>query len=114
MLGRAAYTSAMGADAETTKLASDYLKWFIPAMALQFPLASMGAALRGTGNFKPSMIVSSATVFINMLLAPFLIFGWVTGRAFGVAGAAMSSLIAIVIGSAWLAAYFLPKDAFLH
>jgi len=114
MLGRASYARAMSADAETMRLANQYLLWFIPAMALQFPLGSMGAALRGTGNFKPSMIVSTATVIMNMVLAPFLIFGWGTGHAFGVAGAAMSTFVAIIIGTAWLAVYFLPKDAYLH
>jgi Na+-driven multidrug efflux pump len=47
------------------------------------------------------------------VLAPFLIFGWWTGRAFGVAGAAMSSLVAIVVGIVWFGAYFLKKDSFL-
>ena len=112
--GRTGYARAMSADAETMRLADQYLSWFIPAMALQFPLASMGAALRGTGNFKPGMIVATATVILNMVLAPFLIFGWGTGHAFGVAGAAMSSLVAIIVGSAWLAVYFLPTDAYLH
>ena len=113
-MGRVSYARAMGADEATTTAAGQYLMWFIPAMALQFPFASMGAALRGTGNFKPGMVVASATVIINMLLAPFLIFGWVTGRAYGVAGAAMSTLIAIVIGIVWMATYFTSKDAFLH
>jgi putative MATE family efflux protein len=114
MAGRMSYARAMGADMETTTQASQYLKWFIPAMALQFPFSSMGAALRGTGNFKPGMVVATATVLINMVLAPFLIFGWVTGRAYGVAGAAMSTLISIVIGIVWMATYFTSKDAFLH
>jgi putative MATE family efflux protein len=114
MAGRTGYAQAMSADGETMRLANQYLLWFIPAMALQFPLASMGAALRGTGNFKPGMVVATATVIINMVLAPFLIFGWWTGRAYGVAGAAMSTLVAIVVGTVWLATYFLPKDAFLH
>lgn len=110
----AAYAAAMSADAMTAKLARDYLRWFIPAMALQFPLVAMGAALRAVGNFKPGMVVSTTTVIINMILAPFLIFGWGTGHAFGVAGAAMSSLVAIVIGIVWLTTYFLPKDSFLR
>src|SRR5678816_3087563 len=114
MLGRMPYARAMGADPETTTQAAQYLKWFIPAMALQFPFSSMGAALRGTGNFKPGMVVSTATVVINMVLAPFLIFGWVTGRAYGVAGAAMSSLIAILFGVAWLTGYFISKHSFLR
>jgi putative MATE family efflux protein len=111
---RVPYSRAMSADATTAKLAGEYLLWFIPAMALQFALVAMGSALRAVGNFKPGMVVSTATVIINMVLAPFLIFGWGTGRAFGVAGAAMSSLVAIVIGLVWLTTYFLPKESFLR
>src|SRR3712207_3248690 len=104
----------MSADAATARLAADYLLWFVPAMALQFPLGAMGAALRGTGNFRPSMIVSTASVIVNMVLAPFLIFGWGTGRAFGVAGAAAASLVAVAIALAWLSTYFVPADAYLR
>ncbi len=110
---RVPYSAALSADVNTARLAGEYLLWFIPAMALQFALVAMSAALRAVGNFKPGMIVSTATVIINMILAPFLIFGWGTGHAFGVAGAAMSSLVAIVIGVAWLTKYFVAKDAFL-
>jgi putative MATE family efflux protein len=104
----------MSADAETNRLANEYLLWFIPAMALQFALVAMGAALRGVGNFKPGMIVSTATVIINMVLAPFLIFGWGTGHPLGVAGAAVSTLVAIVIGVLWFTTYFTKKDSYLH
>jgi putative MATE family efflux protein len=111
---RVTYSKAMGADATTAKLAGDYLLWFIPAMALQFLLVAMGAGLRGVGNFKPGMVVSTASVIINMILAPFLIFGWWTGHAYGVKGAAMSSLIAIVIAIVWMGAYFFAKDSYLR
>ena len=111
---RVPYSVQMSADPVTAALAGDYLLWFIPAMALQFGLVAMGSALRGMGNFKPGMVVSTATVILNMVLAPFLIFGWGTGHAFGVAGAAMASLIAIVVGMVWLATYFLAEDSFLR
>jgi putative MATE family efflux protein len=114
LLVRRPYTNAMSADAATARLSAQYLLWFIPAMALQFPMGTMGAALRGVGNFKPGMLVSTVSVVINMIMAPFLIFGWGTGHAFGVAGAAMSSLISIVIGTAWLATYFITKESYLH
>jgi len=110
---RVPYVDALGADARTTELAGSYLFWFIPAMALQFGLVAMGAGLRGTGNFRPGMIVSTASVILNMVLAPFLIFGWLTHRPFGVAGAAISSLISVVVATIWLVTYFFPKDAYL-
>src|SRR5579862_3480400 len=108
---RSAYVNTMSADAPTAKAASTFLLWIIPAWAFNFPLSSMGAALRGVGNFKPGMVVSTVTVVLNMVIAPFLMFGWLTGHAFGVAGTAMASLISIIIGCAWFLTYFLPKDA---
>lgn len=114
MLLRDPYVNSMSADADTARYAREYLNWFIPAMALQFALVAMGAALRGTGNFRPGTLVSTGSVIINMVLAPFLIFGWGTGRAFGVAGAAISSLIAIVVGLVWIALYFYGPKAYLH
>jgi putative MATE family efflux protein len=111
---RVAYSRSMSADAETARLAGEYLAWFIPAMALQFALVAMGSALRATGNFKPGMVVSTATVMLNMVLAPFLIFGWWTGYAFGVAGAAVSSFVAVLVGVVWLAFYFMKPEAYLR
>jgi putative MATE family efflux protein len=114
LIFRSWYARVMGADAETARLANAYLLWFIPALALQFALIAMGSALRAAGNFKPGMIVSTASVILNMVLAPFLIFGWVTGRPFGVAGAAVSTLISIVVALLWFVTYFIGKDSYLH
>ena len=109
----AAYARLMSADEGTTSQAVEYLRWMVPAMALQFAMVAMGSALRGTGNFKPGMIVQTASVIINIVLAPVLIFGWGTGRPMGVAGAALASLIAIAVGVAWLATYFVGRSAYL-
>jgi putative MATE family efflux protein len=114
LLLRTSYTRALSADAQTATLANVYLAWFIPAMALQFPMAAMGAALRGTGNFKPGMIVGTSTVILNMILAPFLMFGWVTHRPMGVAGTALSTFVAVVVGSVWLGTYFRSDAAHLR
>jgi putative MATE family efflux protein len=81
---------------------------------LQFLMIAAGAALRGVGNFKTGMIVATGSVIINMILAPFLIFGWVTGRGFGVAGAAVSSLISIIVAIIWFGAYFVGKGSYLR
>jgi MATE family, multidrug efflux pump len=114
MATRRVYAEAMSADAATLQLADEYLLWFIPALALQFGLIAMGSALRGTGNFRPGMVVQTATVILNIVLAPVLIFGWGTGIELGVAGAALSTLIAIAIGVVWMVVYFLPADAYLR
>jgi len=114
MAVRRIYAESLSADEATLRLAAEYLLWFIPALALQFGLIAMGSALRGTGNFRPGMVVQTATVILNIVLAPVLIFGWGTGIAFGVAGAALSTLIAIAIGVAWMVVYFLPADAYLR
>lgn len=114
MVLRNPYAYGLSADAGTARRAADYLLWFIPAAALQFPLIAMGAALRGTGNFKPGMIVQAATVVLNMILAPFLIFGWVTHRPLGVAGAGLATFIAVAAGSLWMLLYFRAPDGYLR
>ena len=108
------YATVLAADEPTARLAAEYLAWFLPAMALQYPMVSMSAALRGTGNFKPGMIVQTATVLINILLAPVLIFGWPAGPALGVTGAAVATFIAILAGTIWLATYFRGPRAYLQ
>jgi putative MATE family efflux protein len=113
MLLRLPYAASLSADAETASLAGAYLAWFIPSLALQFPLVAMGAAMRGTGNFKPGMIVQSATIIINIVLAPILIFGWVFGVRLGVGGAALATLIAIIAGNVWMALYFVRQNSYL-
>src|SRR5688500_3493289 len=111
--GHNAYVNSLSPDPLSAAAATSYLSWFIPAMALQFPMVVMGAALRGTGNFKPGMVVQTATVIINIVLAPALMFGWIGTRPMGVAGAGLASLIAIVVGTLWLAFYFFETASYL-
>lgn len=111
---RMPYARAMSADPVTAALAGDYLLWFTLAMTLQFLVVGMGASLRAIGNFRTGTIVATATVILNIVLTPVMIFGWGTGLAFGVAGAAISTLIAVAVGLLWLVLYFLRRTSFLH
>jgi putative MATE family efflux protein len=43
-------------------------------------------------------IAQAGTIFMNIVLAPILIFGWGTGVAFGVAGASLATLISMIVG----------------
>jgi putative MATE family efflux protein len=108
MASRTPYARALCADAQTAALAGRYLLWFIPAGSLQFVMVSMGAALRGIGNFKPGMMVQAATVILNMILAPFLMFGWLTHHPLGVTGAALATFIAVLVGASWMTLFFRP------
>jgi putative MATE family efflux protein len=103
---RGVYVNALAADAATAAQGSAYLGWFIPAMALQFGMVAMGSVLRGIGDMKMPTLITVATVIVNIVLAPILTVGWVTGHAFGVRGAAMASLIAIVVGGVAFVVYF--------
>jgi putative MATE family efflux protein len=107
------YATALSADALTREFSVQYLAWFIPSQALSFPFVAMGAALRGTGNFRPGMIVQTATVILNIVLAPVLIFGWGPAPEMGVAGAALATFLAIAIGTVWMTMYFLPDSAYI-
>ena len=110
---RETYVNALSPDPTSANAAESYLSWFIPAMALQFPMVVMGAALRGTGNFKPGMVVQTATVIINIVLAPALMFGWLGTPPMGVAGAGLASFVAIIVGTVWLAFYFFESTSYL-
>jgi len=103
---RAAYSRWLAADPATAALGVQYLDWFVPALVLQFPLVIMGSALRGIGDVQRPTAIQIASVVINVVLAPTLMFGWLGGRPMGVAGAALASFVAIVVGCLAFAAYF--------
>lgn len=107
------YMSEVAADAATIEAGVAYLYWFLPGMALQFPMVAMGSALRGTGIVKPTMVVQVVTVVLNIILAPILIAGWGTGYAMGVAGAGLASTIAILFGVAFLCVYFFRLEKYV-
>jgi putative MATE family efflux protein len=101
-----AYMHTVAADEAIVEAGTTYLLWFLPGLALQFALVTLGSALRGAGIAMPGMVVQMLTVIINAILAPILIAGWGTGYAMGVAGAGLASTIAIAIGVAMMWLYF--------
>jgi putative MATE family efflux protein len=111
---RGAYSRWLAADPTTAALGAQYLDWFIPALFLQFPLVAMGAALRGLGDLKVPTLIQVATVVLNIVLAPVLIFGWGTGHPLGVSGAALASFVAVAVGCLAFTVYFHQGAADLH
>src|SRR5436309_10766201 len=72
---RDTYANSLSADRTTAGLAKAYLNWFIPALFLQFPLVTLGSALRATGIIKPAVGLQVLSVVLNMIFAPLFIFG---------------------------------------
>jgi putative MATE family efflux protein len=109
----APYMRTIGADEGMQQAGAVYLYWFLPGLALQFAMVSMSAALRGTGIVRPTMTVQVLTVLLNVVLAPVLIAGWVTGRPLGVAGAGLASTISIAVGVVMLTLYFTRLEKYV-
>jgi putative MATE family efflux protein len=107
---RRSYAYQLAADPLTARLGVDYLNFFVLALGLQFPLVAMSAALRGMGDMKMPTAIQVATVVLNIVLAPTLMFGWLGVRPLGVAGAAIATLGAVGVGCLAFTAYF-RRDA---
>lgn len=107
------YMRTVAADEATVAAGVSYLYWFMPGLALQFAMVAMSSALRGTGIVRPTILVQIVTVLLNIVLAPVLIAGWLTGRPLGVAGAGLASSIAIAAGVVLLGLYFARLETFV-
>ena len=111
---RDVYCNSLSADLATAALARAYLNWYIPALALQFPLVTLGSALRATGAIKPSVALQVFSVVLNGALAPFLILGIGPWPRLGVTGAALATFISILIADVATVIYFEKKYHYLR
>jgi len=107
------YMRFFGADEATREAGLAFLHWFIPGMALQFAIVVLGSGLRGTGIVNPTMVVQAATVILNIVLAPILIAGWMTGHPLGVAGAGLATTLSAAVGVAMMVAYFVRLEHYI-
>ena len=108
------YCESLSADAATAGLAKSYMSWFLPALLLQFPLVTLGSALRATGIVKPTVALQVLSVVLNMVLAPLLIFGLGPFPKLGVTGAALATFISILIADVLMVIYFVRSYHYLR
>ncbi len=111
---RRTYAEGLAGDRVTAELAGTFLLGFMPALALQFTMVGLGSALRGIGDMKPGLIAQTLSVLLNMVLAPFLIFGWGSGHPLGVGGAALATLFSTFAAVVGLLLYLRRKETFLR
>ncbi len=112
-IGAEDYLKLISQDPETVMMGLAYLHWFIPCMALQFIMVSISSALRGTGIVKPTMVIQTLSILLNIILSPLLITGWGSGYAMGIAGAGFASSISVVFAVVLLCYYFITTDRYV-
>lgn len=83
----------LGAETEVAPLAIDYLEIIMLGMVFLFGYSVFNSLMRGYGDTITPMILMAASVLLNIILDPFLIFGWSFFPELGVEGAAIASLI---------------------
>lgn len=84
---------ALGADETTLPMIRDYMAiWYVSMVFMSIP--SVGAnAMRATGDASISGTIMVAGAVLQMVLGPFLIFGWLGLPAMGLMGAAIANLL---------------------
>ena len=90
----------LGAEPEVLPLAADYLRVIFVGVPFMFFAFLFQAILKGWGDtFTPMLIMAGSTV-LNIILDPFLIFGWGFFPRLEVAGAAWATVISRGLGAA--------------
>ena len=107
------YLNLISQDPDTVMMGLAYLHWFIPCMALQFIMVSISSALRGTGIVKPTMVIQTLSILLNIILSPILIAGWGSNYAMGIAGAGLASSISVIFAVVLLCYYFKTTDKYI-
>ncbi|MDA8243342.1 MAG: MATE family efflux transporter [Elusimicrobia bacterium] len=102
----------MGLQPATAAYAGRYLTIFVCALPLYYLCNLAGGIFNAYGDTRTNVLIMSASVAVNMLLDPVLILGYLTGRPFGVAGAASASVIATAFALA-LQVFYLRRRGFL-
>jgi putative MATE family efflux protein len=86
----------LGAEGEVLDIGITYGRIIFIGLGFNFATYSVFTALRGVANPNMAMILMLSFTVLNIVLDPFLIFGWWIFPEMGVAGAAIASVISYV------------------
>jgi putative MATE family efflux protein len=96
----------MGAEIELVAAATTYLQIIYAGIPLMFGTFVVTALLNGVGDTVTPMILMGISVGLNLILDPLFIFGWGPFPEWGVAGAAVATVLSrgvlALVGFAWL------------
>ncbi|SNZ12661.1 putative efflux protein, MATE family [Natronoarchaeum philippinense] len=98
------FLDLMGASADVLPLATEYMEVISLGLMAMFGFAVFIALMRGYGDTITPMLVMFGSVVLNIVLDPFLIFGWGPFPELGIQGAAVATVfsraLALVVGLA--------------
>jgi putative MATE family efflux protein len=107
--GRAAYT-AMGGRGPALEAALAYSNVLFGGAAVIWATNVLAAVVRGAGNMLLPALMLLATAAVHLVLCPLLVFGWGRFDGLGIAGAAVSTLLANALAALVLAAHLLRRN----
>ncbi len=104
----------LGGKDEVIALGAAYLEPFGVGFFFQMTGYVLMFAQRGSGDMRTSMMILFVSTILNMVLDPFLIYGWWGFPKLGVAGAGWATLISISIATLYLAFVTISGRTLLH
>lgn len=113
VLGRTVY-GAMGGRGAALADALAYSNLLFGGAAVIWATNVLASIVRGAGNMLLPALMLLAIAFVHVLLCPLLVFGWGSIDGLGVAGAAISTLVANGLAAAIMAVYLLRRDGAVH
>lgn len=106
--------SALGADAQTLPLVTQYMRvWYIGAIFMAFPMMGNGVLI-SLGDSKSASCFMALGAVLNCVLDPIMIFGRLGIPALGISGAALATVIAQTVSSIWLFYLLFVKHKLLN
>ena len=85
--------------AQVIPMAADYMSVFFLGMPALFGFFVFSSLMRGYGNTRTPMLVMFVSVLLNVVLDPFLIFGWWVFPQLGIQGAAVATIFARAVAA---------------
>jgi putative MATE family efflux protein len=86
------------ASPEVAALGTSYLQVFFISIGFIHVNDSLGAIFRASGDTRSPMYSYLTATILNIILDPFLIFGWGPFPKMGIAGAATATVISVIVG----------------
>ncbi len=99
-----------GASDQTLPYARDYMIVILLGNVFSHMYFGMNAVLRAVGKPRVAMYTTIATVVLNVIFAPIFIYG----LKWGIAGAALATILSQIIGLAWQMRIFTDRRELLH